>query len=677
MDLLITILLLLVFLLLSNVIGHYIPFIPTALIQIALGVLLALFANEMTLELETEWFLLLFVAPLLYNDGRNFPKVELWKMRAPILGNAIILVLITTLVGGYFIHWLIADIPLAAAFALAAILSPTDPVAVNGIAKRIQIPEKILNLVRGESLINDASGLVAFKFAVAAVVTGYFSIKEAFLVFTYMFLVGAILGLILGIIITQLRFTLRKRGIRDIIFHSLLQLLTPFIIYFIAEDVFHASGVIAVVVGGIVHALVKGHTEELITEEQLITENAWSIVLFILNGVVFLLLGLNIPLSMTETLENPMMNNWQIIGYTIAIGSVLLIIRFIWSYAFSHYEYKRDVTQEIEKPSLEASLLTSLTGVRGAVTMAGVLSIPLLIDDGSLFPERSLILFLASSVILFTLLIATIFLPLLIDEAEILEIREGKLTFNEAKRRLLLTSVRKINSVITEANQTVAFELIDEYKMMFNQIELELNAEKLATKERKLQIKRLRLLGLKAERDYVERVQKEQNLDPDIYSACQAAFKEREKNITKPNRPKVIAILYSILLKWRTTQKKYSLNKDKRFEYFRKKKELRMLALWAGVDALKQYAKSEENPDLAYAIIFEYRKGIDKMKQSVTQNSERNDELKEKLRALLNETERIEIQKMYEAGEIDRAEEKELRRFINYIESIALYETVE
>lgn len=677
MDLLITILLLLVCLLLSNVIGHYIPFIPTALIQIALGILLAIFANEMTLQLESEWFLLLFVAPLLYNDGRNFPREDLWRMRAPILGNAIILVLLTTLGGGYFIHWLIPDIPLAAAFALAAILSPTDPVAVNGIAKRIQIPEKILNLVRGESLINDASGLVAFKFAVAAVVTGYFSIKEAFFEFTYTFLAGAILGLILGVVITQLRFTLRKKGIHDVVFHSLLQLLTPFIIYLIAEDVFHASGVIAVVVGGIVHALVKDHTETLIAEEQLITENTWSIVLFILNGVVFLLLGLNIPLSMTETLENPSMNNWKIIGYSIAIGFVILGIRFIWSYAFSYYEYKKDAIQEIEKPSLKTSLLTSLTGVRGAVTMAGVLSLPLLVDNGDLFPERSLILFLASSVILFTLLIATIFLPLLIDEEEVLEIREGKLTFNEAKKRLLIASIRKINSVMTEENQTVAFELIDEYKLMFNQVDVELNAEKLASKERKQQIKSLRLLGLKAEKEYIERTQKEQNLDPDIYSACQAAFKEREKNISNPNRPKVIAILYRILLHWRTSRKRYSLNKDKRIEYFRQKKELRMRALGAGIDALEQHAKSEENPDLANSIIYEYRKIMDRMKQSVTQNSERRDEIKEELRALLIETERLEIQKMYEAGEIERAEEKELRRFVNYIESISLYEVIE
>ncbi|WP_338026231.1 cation:proton antiporter [Cohnella algarum] len=149
MGLLMSVILLLVCLVISNIISHYIPFIPTALTQIAFGFALALAFPNIRLEIETEWFLLLFVAPLLYNDGRHFPREQLWQMKAPIFGNAIILVLLTTIGGGYFIHWLIPEIPLAAAFALAAILSPTDPVAVNGIAKRIHLPEKVLNLVRG------------------------------------------------------------------------------------------------------------------------------------------------------------------------------------------------------------------------------------------------------------------------------------------------------------------------------------------------------------------------------------------------------------------------------------------------------------------------------------------------------------------------------------------------
>ncbi|MDQ0199411.1 cation:proton antiporter domain-containing protein [Neobacillus ginsengisoli] len=241
MDLLLTVLLLLVCLLISNIISHYIPSIPTALIQIAFGIFIAIVFREISLEIETEWFLLLFVAPLLFNDGRHFPREELWRMRASIFGNAIILVLLTTIGGGYFIHWLIPDIPLAAAFALAAILSPTDPVAVNGIAKRIHIPEKVLNLVRGESLINDASGLVAFNYAIAAVVTGFFSLKKAIFEFSFMFLAGAIVGLILGLLLTWIRFSLRKQGINDVTFHSLLQIMTPFVIFILTEDLLHAS----------------------------------------------------------------------------------------------------------------------------------------------------------------------------------------------------------------------------------------------------------------------------------------------------------------------------------------------------------------------------------------------------------------------------------------------------
>lgn len=411
-DILITVLLLLVSLLISNTISHYIPFIPTALIQIGFGIILALVFTDISLEIETEWFLLLFVAPLLYNDGRHFPREELWKMRSSIFGNAVILVLISTICGGYFIHWLVPDIPLVPAFALAAILSPTDPVAVNGIIKRIQIPEKVLHLVRGESLINDASGLVAFNYAVAAVVTGYFSLKAAIWDFTYMFSAGALLGLFFAWFITWIRFMLRKQGINDVTFHSLLQILTPFIIFMVTEHLLHASGVIAVVVAGILHSLVRERTETMIAEEQVLTENSWSIVLFILNGIVFLLLGLNIPSSMMETVANPNIGNWKAIGYVVVIGIVILAIRFIWSYFFSFYEYRLKKRKGAEKPDLKTALFTSLTGVRGAVTMAGVLSIPYIINTGEAFPERSLILFLAAGVILFTLIAATVFLPL-------------------------------------------------------------------------------------------------------------------------------------------------------------------------------------------------------------------------------------------------------------------------
>ena len=384
MELLLIILLLLFCLMISNIISHYTPFIPTALIQIALGVLVVMLFDGISLEIETEWFLLLFIAPLLYSDGKNFPRDELWRMRGPILGNAIFLVLITTVAGGYFIHWLISDIPLPAAFALAAILSPTDPVAVNGIAKRIHLPQKVLNLVRGESLINDASGLVAFNYAVAAVVTGYYSLQEAAIDFSYKFIAGLFLGVFLGLLVTGIRYLLRKQGISDVTFQSLLSILTPFLIFYITEDVLHASGVIAVVVAGIIHALVRERTETFVAEEQMLTENIWKILLFILNGFVFLLLGLSIPSSMSGVRESENISEVLLLSYVAAIALAILGIRLVWAYLYALYEYKRSKTEDADKPTFKTAVMVSLTGVRGTVTMVGPRSNrwpPWVIDD--------------------------------------------------------------------------------------------------------------------------------------------------------------------------------------------------------------------------------------------------------------------------------------------------------
>ncbi|MDU5950857.1 MAG: cation:proton antiporter, partial [Paenibacillus macerans] len=293
---------------------------------------------------------------------------------------------------------------------------------------------------------NDASGLVAFNYAVAAVVTGYFSLREAVYDFTYMFILGAVLGLVLSLVMTWLRFSLRKQGIQDATLHSLLQILTPFLIFIVTENLLHASGVIAVVVGGIVHSLLRERTETLLAEEQVLTENIWQTVLFILNGVVFLLLGLIIPSSMRATVENPNIGNTQAIGYVLAIGIAILAIRFVWSYFFSLYDYKVSKSQETPKPSVKNSLLVSLTGVRGAVTMAGVLSIPYVVASGQAFPERSLILFLAAGVILFTLIAATLLLPLFSKGAAEGEETGEYIDMAEARSRLLRVALQKIKA---------------------------------------------------------------------------------------------------------------------------------------------------------------------------------------------------------------------------------------
>lgn len=672
-----TVILLLVCLVISNIISHYLPFIPTALTQIAFGIAIALVYREFHLEIETEWFLLLFVAPLLYNDGRHFPRDELWKLRAPIFGNAIVLVLLTTIGGGYFIHWIIPDIPLAAAFALAAILSPTDPVAVNGIAKRVRLPENVMNLVRGESLINDASGLVAFNYAVAAVVTGYFSLREAIFDFSYMFIAGAVLGLILSLLMTWVRYTLRKKGISDVTLHSLLQLLTPFLIFIVTDEMLHASGVIAVVVGGIVHSLLREKAEPIHAEEQVLTENIWTTVLFILNGTVFLLLGLIIPPSIRSTVENPNIHNSLAIGYVLAIGAAILAIRFVWSYCFSYYEYRFKRKKDVAKPTINMILLVSLTGVRGAVTMAGVLSIPFLIESGDVFPERSLILFLAAGVILLTLLAATLFLPLLSKG----EASEGEasdyLDMNTAKSRLLLAAIKKIRSEMNEDNVTAAYRLMDELKKTFNQMRSGLNLKESDNNEVLQKLIEVRLTALKVERKYIEHAMAQGEMDEELFGIFVRALELREESLSRSMRSRFKFLVGHVFRDWKRSTGKYRRSRGKdRTAQRRMGREIQLKASQAALEYLEAHAKEHEKASIVYTVILDYKQLIDRL-HGPTQFNEEVEAQKEELRIRVMDAERAEIHRMYEDGEISNEQAKDLRRMINSIESVSLYEHTE
>lgn len=674
MSLLIMVLLLLVSLLISNVISHYIPYVPTALIQIVFGVMLALVFKDVSFGLDSEWFLLLFIAPLLYNDGRHFPREELWKMRAPIFGNAIFLVLFTTIGGGLFIHWLIEAIPLAEAFALAAILSPTDPVAVNGIAKRIRIPEKILSVVRGESLINDASGLVAFNYAVTAAVTGYFSLEKAVFDFSYIFIVGALSGLVTSLLITWIRYSLRKQGIGDVTFYSLVQILTPFIIYIATEELLGASGVIAVVVAGLLHAIASERTETIAAEEKVLTENIWSIVLFILNGIVFLLLGLNIPASMSATVENPTIGNWRAIGYVLAIGIIILSIRFIWSYLFTFYQYHFRKATEADKPSLKSSLSSSLTGVRGTVTMAGVLSLPLYLESGAIFPERSLILFLAAGVILFTLVMATVFLPLLSEEEagtdEEESVKDASLV--RAQQKVLLAAIQKIKQETNEENQMIALALMDEYKAMFKKMQPEKSA--LETKDYQKRITEIRLLGLKAERKYIQEAMQRKEIDQETFEILETSYDHREEILSLDIGSSVKHIIGSTIREWKRFKRRIKGNKEAAQKRMLIGREIQEKAILAAMEELEKQASKQKRAPIIRLVLLDYQKMLSRIRLNTRRYDETIEEKKDNLRIKVMDTERFEIHRLYEAGEISNEQARELRRFINYIENVTLYE---
>jgi len=400
----------------SGVLVRVLPLaVPTPLVQIALGAVIAAFSDR-AVKLDPDIFFLLFIPPLLFLDGWRIPKEGLLRDKGMILELALGLVVCTVLGMGWFIHWMIPSMPLPVAFALAAIISPTDPLAVSAITSRVPIPKRVMHVLEGESLLNDASGLVCFRFAVAAVLTGTFSVPSAALSFLQLALGGVAIGagLTYAVMISKNWFSSRfgEEGGSQV----LISLLLPFAAYQSAE---HAgcSGILAAVAAGITMSYVELSGRAL-GATRMQRAAVWDTVQFALSGVTFVLLGEQLPTLLSDAMEvvqeSNHLNPWWLVVYVLAINLGLAVLRFLWvwlSLRISAYFSRLRGEPTRAKPSLRLIAAISVAGVRGTITLAGVMTLPLLLSDGSPFPARDLAIFLAAGVIIFSLLAASTFLP--------------------------------------------------------------------------------------------------------------------------------------------------------------------------------------------------------------------------------------------------------------------------
>jgi monovalent cation/hydrogen antiporter len=412
--------------------GKWLP-VPLPILLVAGGIALSYLPGYDELTVEPETFFLLFIPPLLFADGWLIPKRDLLRALRPVLLLAFGLVFLTTVVVGFLMHWLIPSLPLAAAFALGAVISPTDAVAVSAITARLKVPSRVTTILKGESLINDASGLVAFKFAVVAAATGAFSWSDAVLQFFVQSGGGFAIGLAVAWLIGRLRLALTRFCMDDPLILTVLSVLTPFAAY-LAADAVHVGAILAVVGaalyagahdGRIIDAPTRAHSWEV-----------WRMLQFAFNGLVFLILGVELH-SVVDGLSRAAL--LDLAGYALILSAAVIALRLAWVFpaAWLPLVFSKRTREKEGAYRPGPVFIVGWAGVRGSVTLAAALSLPLTTSTGAPFPGRGFVILLAASVIVVTLLLNATTLPFFI---RLLKIRGDGVAAREERAARIATA---------------------------------------------------------------------------------------------------------------------------------------------------------------------------------------------------------------------------------------------
>lgn len=404
--------------------------VPYAILLVLGGLLLGFVPGLPRFTLDPNLVFLLFLPPLLYSSAWRTSWRDFRANLRPISLLAIGLVLMTTVIVAIVAHVLIPGVPWAVAFALGAIVSPTDAVAATAIARRLGIPHRIVTIIEGESLINDATGLVAYRFAVAAVASGVFSLSEAGVQFVVVSVGGIALGLAAGWVLTFVH-----RWLDNPPLEITVTLVTPFAVYLLGEEVLHVSGVLATVTTGL---YLTWRAPNFFSSETRLQANAmWNTLIFLLNGLVFILIGLQLPgilgsLDTTIVRHSPFILVW----YAVLVSLTVILVRLVLVFpgTFLPRLLSRRLRERNPSPGWRTVVMIGWTGMRGAVSLAAALALPEVTAAGAAFPERTLVIYLTFCVILATLVIQGLSLPLLIRGLGLQD--DGKLEREETKARL-------------------------------------------------------------------------------------------------------------------------------------------------------------------------------------------------------------------------------------------------
>jgi CPA1 family monovalent cation:H+ antiporter len=399
--------------------------VPYPILLVLGGLALGLIPGLPTVQLAPDVVFLIFLPPLITAAGWYTSVRDLSANRRPITLLSVGLVLFTTVTVAAVAHALIPNLGWGPALVLGAIVSPTDAIAATAIMQRLRAPHRIVAILEGESLLNDASGLVAYRFAVAAVVTGAFSIWIAGAQFLLSVVAGAAIGLLVGWALIEV-----WRRIDDPVLGIVLSFLAPFAAYLPADRILHVSGVLAVAVAGIYAGRRSSEVIPAVTRVQ--AAAVWDLVIFVLNGLAFILIGLQLRQVLTGLRGE---SAWELALYGTAISLAVIVGRFVWVFPATYLPrfLSRRVRRRDPYPGWRNVVVIAWTGMRGVVSLAAALAIPLTVASGAAFPHRDLILFLTFCVILVTLVVQGLSLPLVLRWLGVTE--DGSEVREEARAR--------------------------------------------------------------------------------------------------------------------------------------------------------------------------------------------------------------------------------------------------
>jgi len=513
-NLLLYIIIFLSVLIVSNAMNKLFPSLPTPLVQILLGIDLRFLLPIGRFHLETEIFLALIIGPLLFREAEESDVTSILKHWQIVVYLIFPVIFLSTLSLGFLAHVLWAVLPLAACIAVGAALGPTDLVAFASLSERFTFPKRVENILKGEGLLNDASGLVAFQFALMAWMTGTFSIKQASFSLLISIIGGFIVGSFTAFLNRQLQKLLHTVRALDIAGELLLELSLPLLTFFLAEEI-HVSGIIAVVVAGIFKASRFKRITLLEAQVNIVTDTIWQTVTFMLNGSVFVILGIELETIAEPILKNPVYDNFWLLLTILLLTIVLFAIRFVMISGFYFLRSLR-LKKRMSNYWRDMALLT-FSGVKGTVSIATILLIPTALEK-----KYPLLLFLVAGVTLLSFLTGLVVLP--------------RLSENKEESSDYLMQIAILNDVVQELEKELKhtkvkaplYAAIDNYHGRIEHLILEQEGKSVQK-----DLTDLQLLMLSIESDGLEQAYEERNISNRAYSIYQRYLWSMEQRINR------------------------------------------------------------------------------------------------------------------------------------------------